>query len=124
MKERIKKMFIILLVMIGVLTSLALIYVYLPSWVYYSLSGLFFVWILYDGSKPEKKKTHYWIFTYIDGLNGNITIGYGTQHTKEDEFDFCLFFSRCPKGYIINIEKTSKTQYEKLNEELEKRNKA
>lgn len=55
MKERIKKMIIILLVMIGIITAEALIYVYLPSWVYYSLAGLVAVWILYYGSKPDKE---------------------------------------------------------------------
>lgn len=55
MKERIKKMIIILLVMIGIIALEALIYVFLPSWVYYSLFGLVAIWIIYEGSKPDKE---------------------------------------------------------------------
>lgn len=124
MKERIKNIVVILLVFGGVVLCAALIDYYLPEWVYYTFLGLVLAWIVWDSSKPEKKKwKHYWVFTYIDSVNGKITIGNGTQQTQEDYFDFCLFFSKCPAGYIINIDKINKAQYEKINDVIDKRNK-
>lgn len=124
MKERIKKIIFILLWFAGLVMCAALIKYYLPEWVYYTFLGLFLAWIVWDCSKPEKKEgKHYWVFTYINSVNGKITIGNGTQQTEEDYFDFCLFFSKSPSGYIINIDKINKAQYEKINDVIDKRNK-
>lgn len=116
MKERIKKIMFALTVFVGIITIGFSVKILLPTWAFYSLLGACFIWILYDVSKPEKKKEHYWLFTYMDNVNGRISIGSGTQQTKEDEFDFCLFFSKCPKAYVLNINEISKTQYDKLND--------
>lgn len=124
MKERIHKIVLTLLVFVGMVLIAALIKSYCPEWAYYTFAGLVLLWLLYDGSKPEKKKgKNYWVFTYIDSVNGKITIGNGTQQTEEDYFDFCLFFSNRPSGYIININKINKAQYEKINDVIDKRNK-
>lgn len=122
MKERIKNFMLALVVYVGILVIGFSAKILLPTWAFYSLLGVCLIWILYDVSKPDKKKEHYWLFTYMDNVNGRISIGNGTQQTKEDEFDFCLFFSKCPKGYILNIEEISKTQYDKLNDVINKRN--
>lgn len=124
MKERIHKIVLTLLVFGGLVLCAALIKYYLPEWVYYALLGLVLAWIVWDSNNPEKKKgKHYWVFTYINSVNGKITIGNGTQQTEEDYFDFCLFFSKSPEGYIINIDKINKAQYEKINDVIGKRNK-
>lgn len=124
MKERIHKIVLTLLVFGGLVLCAALIKYYLPSWGYYTFLGLVLAWIVWDSSNPENKKgKHYWVFTYIDSVNGKITIGIGTQQTEEDYFDFCLFFSKRPAGYIINIDKINKAQYEKINDVIAKRDK-
>lgn len=69
MKERIKKIVITMLLMLGVITASALIYVFLPSWVYYSLVGLSFICILYECSKPEKEDDFHKKIQRLNGLN-------------------------------------------------------
>lgn len=74
MKEQVKKIIIVLLVMAGVILIGSLMYVYLPSWVRYTVLGALFIWILYDVSKPEEKKTHYWLYHSIIREEERITI--------------------------------------------------
>lgn len=87
MKERIKNIIIILLVFGGLVLCAALIDYYLPSWVYYTFLGLVFAWILWDGSKPEKKKEkHYWLYYSIVKDEQRIEIG--VLENKCDKFSF------------------------------------
>lgn len=76
MKERIHKIVLTLLVFGGLVLCAALIKYYLPEWGYYTLLGLFLAWIVWDSSKPEKKKgKHYWLYHSIIREKGQITIG-------------------------------------------------
>lgn len=75
MKERIKKIIIVLLIMAGFILIGSLMYVYLPSWVRYTVLSALFIWILYDASKLEEKKTHYWLYHSIIREEERITIG-------------------------------------------------
>lgn len=59
MKGRIQ-IVLTLLVFGGLVLIAALIKSYFPEWAYYTFAVLVFLWLLYDGSKPEKKKgKHY-----------------------------------------------------------------
>lgn len=76
MKERIKNIVIILLVFGGLVLCAALIDYYLTEWVYYTFLGLVLAWIVWDSSKPEKKKgKHYWLYHSIIREKGQVTIG-------------------------------------------------
>lgn len=123
MKERIKKIIIVLLIMAGIILIGTLMYVYLPSWVRYTVLGALFIWILYDVSKPEKKKTEtYWYYSYVGSINGQTYAGYGTQLSKSDEFDFAGYLDKLKGCHITMVKEISEKQYDKINELINARN--
>lgn len=58
MKERIKKIFIALALLLGIGCIGALICAFLPLWLRCVIWGVMVVWLLYDISKPEKEDLH------------------------------------------------------------------
>lgn len=120
MKERIKNIITILLVFGGLVLCAALIKYYLPSWVYYTFSGLFFSWIVWDSSKPEKKaKETYWYYTFV-GYESSQIYGYGIQISDIGEFDFVSFYSKYPTYDLMMVKEISKRQHDELKELMDK----
>ena len=72
--------------MFGTVVAFLLVLEYMPSWLYYSCIGIFFVWFLYDVSKPEKKKKHYWL--YCSTVNDEKRIEIGVLENECDKFSF------------------------------------
>lgn len=62
MKERITNAAVALFVFAGIMTIGFSAKILLPTWAFYSILGVLLFWILYDVSKPEKKKKHYWLY--------------------------------------------------------------
>lgn len=119
MKERIQKIIIALIFLLGLSIVLVLMEYFLPSWVNYSLGGLLLVWWLYDVSKPEKKDGHYWCYTFMSSTD-KISLGYGVQLSKGTEFDFESFYKKYPKYVLIMVKEVSKSQYEEMNDLINK----
>lgn len=117
MKERIYKIIIALVLLVGFLTIMSLIKSFAPWWVTWSLLGLVLVYILYDVSKPDKKpKETYWYYSYIGARNGQIFAGYGVQRSNNEEFDFVGYMYGIPICHITMVKQISKEQYIKLSE--------
>lgn len=123
MKERIKKIIIVLLIMAGIVLVGALMHAYLPIWARCTVWGIGLIWLLYDVSKPEKKKTEtYWYYSYIGSNNGQTYTGYGTQLSKSDEFDFAGYLDKLKDCHITMVKEISRKQYDKINELINARN--
>lgn len=120
MKERIEKIVIAILFLLGLTASFALIKHYFPSWAYWSCWGAITTYALYLVSKPESKKS-YWYFTYVWKDEAKITIGYGLQERETEEFSFYTFYKDYPESDIIMVERISERQYNMLSELIKSR---
>lgn len=120
MKERIEKIVIAILLLLGLITSFDLIKYYLPSWVYWSCFAAVTAYVLYLMSKPKDKKS-YWCFTYVGRIEGKINIGYGLQERETEEFSFYTFYKDYPESDIIMVERISERQYNMLSELIKSR---
>lgn len=120
MKERIEKIVIAILLLLGLTASFALIKHYFPAWVYWSCWGAITAYALYLVSKPESKKS-YWYFTYVWKDEAKITIGYGLQERETEEFSFYTFYKDYPESDIIMVERISERQYNMLSELIKSR---
>lgn len=120
MKERIEKIVIAILLLLGLTTSFALIKHYFPAWAYWSCWGAITAYVLYLVSKPENKKS-YWYFTFIVKDEDKITIGYGLQEKETEEFGFYTFYKDYPESDIIMVERISERQYNMLSELIKSR---
>lgn len=82
MKERIEKIIIAILLLIGLTVVFALIKYYLPEWVYYICWGSFMAYALYLVSKPE---IHYWMYIidYDDRVHQGVIAGHKFRLPKE-----------------------------------------
>lgn len=120
MIERIEKIVIAILLLLGLTASFALIKHYFPAWAYWSCWGAITAYVLYLVSKPENKKS-YWYFTYVMKDEAKITIGYGLQEREKEEFSFYTFYKDYPESDIIMVERISERQYNILSELIKSR---
>lgn len=120
MKERIEKIAIAILLLIGLSVVFAIIKYYLPEWVYYTCLVALTAYVLYLVSKPESKKS-YWYFTYVMKDEAKIAIGYGLQEKETEEFGFYNFYKEYPESDIIMVERISERQYNMLSELIKSR---
>lgn len=118
MKERIKKIIIVLLIMAGIVLVGALMHEFLPIWARCTVWGIGLIWLLYDVSKPEKKKTEtYWYYIFKGGDKS----GFGVQYSTKTEFDFIAYYKEYKDLTILNVYEISETQYKELLEYVNKR---
>lgn len=122
MKQRIKKMVIILLVFAGVLFVGSLIVYYLPLWVYYTIVVLILLWLMYDGSKPEKVKKHYWLYHSIILENGQITIG--ALENEKPTFSLSGSEFDIKKSLVFSAVEIDKETYDIINNAINGINKS
>lgn len=121
MKERIKKIIIVLLIMAGIVLIGTLMHAYLPIWARCIVWGMGLIWLLYDVSKPEKEQLHYWLYHSIIREEERITIGVlmnnrPTFSLTGKEFDLkkSLIFS------AVEIDKETFDMIEKIIDEANK----
>lgn len=116
MKERIRNFIIAVVILAGMLTVGTVAKLLLPSVIFYTIFGLIVLYVLYDCSKPEKKKTEtYWYYSFIGFNNGRTLSGYGIQRSKSEEFDFVGYLFEMRDCHITMVKEISREQYDKIN---------
>lgn len=112
MKERIKKVLIIIIVFLGIFTGISLIKAFCPEWLYISFFVITFIYMVYDLSKPEKKEIHYFMYSIVKA-NGNTVMGV----VKSESSIFSL-----PKDNVIadlmNFKLITATEIDKCTYEI------
>lgn len=121
MKERIKKIIIVLLIMAGIVLVGALMHEFLPIWARCTVWGIGLIWLLYDVSKPEKKpKETYWYYSYITAKDNTFSIGNGVHKSAINGFNFAYMQDIHKNDVIVMVQEIGKAQYDTLNEIINK----